>query len=220
MPRLKAPKVSAPEGIEVIRGNESAPENYGYARVSTEEQVLDMQVDALRRAGVPEENIFVEKVSSAKYRPELERLLNEIRGGDVLHVWKLDRLARSITDLLNLVQQFEERKIGFKSLTEQIDTTSAMGRLVLHMLAAFAQFERDLTRERTRAGLQRLKDQGARLGRKPKVTPAMLKAIQKDLDNLKLSIPQIAEKHDLAASTINHYFSGYRTKVLAARRHK
>lgn len=220
MPRLKVPQAAAPEGVEVIHGTEDTPEKYGYGRVSTVDQSLDMQVEALRGAGVPASNIFVEKVSSAKYRPVLKECLEEMRPGDVLHVWKLDRLARSVSDLEKTLADLQERGIGFRSLTEQIDTTTAMGKLVFHVLAAFAEFERNITRERTRAGLKTLKDQGIRLGRAPKVTPAIKKAIQKDLDNLSLSIPQIAAKHGLAPSTINHYFSGYRTRVLAARRHK
>jgi DNA invertase Pin-like site-specific DNA recombinase len=125
----------------------------GYARVSTQEQSPELQLDALQKAGC--ERIFVEKASGAQRdRPELRAALDFMRGkGDVLVVWKLDRLARSLKQLIETVEDLERRGIGFRSLTEQIDTTSPGGRLVFHILGVMAEFERSIIRERTRAGL-------------------------------------------------------------------
>ena len=126
----------------------------GYARVSTNDQNPELQVDALEKAGA--EQVFQEKFTGAlKERPELSQCLRMLRKGDVLVVWKLDRLARSLKDLVEIVQGLHDRGVGFKSLTESIDTTSSGGRLVFHIFGALAEFERDLIRERTIAGLRK-----------------------------------------------------------------
>ena len=133
----------------------------GYARVSTQDQSPALQLDALKAAGC--ERIFVEKASGAQRdRPELKSALDFARGdtGDVLVVWKLDRLARSLSQLIDTVDLLEKRGIGFRSLTEAIDTTSAGGRLVFHMFGAMAEFERSIIRERTRAGLDAARARG------------------------------------------------------------
>ena len=125
----------------------------GYARVSTREQNHALQLDALRAAGC--ERVYTEKASGAQRdRPELEAALDFAREGDTLVVWKLDRLARSIRQLIETVEDLERRKIGLRSLTEAIDTTTAGGRLVFHVFAALAEFERSVIRERTAAGLE------------------------------------------------------------------
>ena len=125
----------------------------GYARVSKSlGQDPAMQVQALRAAGA--ERVFVEHASGGRWdRPELHRLLDTLRAGDVLVVWKLDRLSRSLKDLLTLLDRLQALEVGFRSLTEQIDTTTPAGRMMLQMLGAFAEFEREMTRERTREGL-------------------------------------------------------------------
>ena len=124
----------------------------GYARVSTHDQNLDSQLDALQKADC--EQIFQEKITGkSKDRPELLSCLKALRKGDVLIVWKLDRLARSLKDLVEIITDLNQREIGFKSLTEAIDTTSATGRLVFHIFGALAEFEHSLIRERTIAGL-------------------------------------------------------------------
>ena len=124
----------------------------GYARVSTHDQNLDSQLDALQKADC--EQIFQEKITGkSKDRPELLSCLKALRKGDVLIVWKLDRLARSLKDLVEIITDLNQREIGFKSLTEAIDTTSATGRLVFHSLGALAEVEHSLIRERTIAGL-------------------------------------------------------------------
>lgn len=131
----------------------------GYARVSTPDQSLDMQIDALKKAGC--ERIYSEKASGRKKdRAELERLLEFIRAGDTLVVWKLDRLGRTMSQLCDLIGELDDRKVGFESLTEQIDTSTIQGTFLFHIAAAFAQMEADLTRERTKAGLAEARKKG------------------------------------------------------------
>lgn len=138
----------------------------GYARVSTGEQTLDLQLDALSKAGCSK--IYEETASGAKAdRPVLEEVLSYLRGGDTLVVWRLDRLGRSLQHLIETVSALAERGIGFKSLTEQIDTTTPGGKLIFHVFGALAEFERDLIRERTQAGLAAARARG-RLGGRPK----------------------------------------------------
>lgn len=138
----------------------------GYARVSTLDQDPRLQIDALIAAGVDDRHLFEERVSGASSnRPKLQEALNFLKEGDVLVVWKLDRLGRSLKDLLGIVQQLKERGVGFKSLTEGIDTTSPGGMLILHIFGALAQFERELIRERTLSGLEAAKKRGRRGGR-------------------------------------------------------
>src|SRR6187200_1319658 len=138
----------------------------GYARVSTQEQDLALQLDALRAAGCAK--VYEEKASGAqRERPELKAALDYVRKGDTLVVWKLDRLARSLKQLIETVELLEDRGIGFKSLTESIDTTTSGGRLIFHIFAALAEFERNIIRERTTAGLNAARARG-RVGGRPK----------------------------------------------------
>jgi DNA invertase Pin-like site-specific DNA recombinase len=140
--------------------------NIGYARVSTGEQTLDLQLDALAKDGC--EKIFTETASGAKGdRPLLQDALAYARPGDTLVVWRLDRLGRSLPHLIATVAALRERGIGFRSLTEQIDTTTPGGKLIFHVFGALAEFERDLTRERTHAGLAAARARG-RVGGRPK----------------------------------------------------
>lgn len=136
----------------------------GYARVSTRDQDLSLQLDALKVAGCTK--VFQEKVTgSKKKRPELEKMLEQLRPGDIVVIWKLDRLARSTKDLIDLVNQIQERKAELQSLTEKIDTTTATGKLVFHLFAALAEFEKDIIRERTQAGLVAARARGRNGGR-------------------------------------------------------
>lgn len=136
----------------------------GYARVSTSDQKLDSQLDALKEAGC--EDIYTDKASGVRSdRPGLAEALRYVRRGDTLVVWKLDRLGRSLPDLVKTVEQLRERKIGFKSLQENIDTTTPTGKLIFHIFASLAEFERDLIRERTNAGLAAARARGRKGGR-------------------------------------------------------
>ena len=136
----------------------------GYARVSTRDQDAAMQAEALGAAGC--EKVFEETASGAqKDRPQLIKVIEFLRKGDVLVVWKLDRLARSLKQLIETVEELESRGIGFVSLTESIDTTTPGGRLIFHVFGALAEFERELIRERTNAGLKSAKARGVKLGR-------------------------------------------------------
>jgi DNA invertase Pin-like site-specific DNA recombinase len=141
----------------------------GYARISTNGQELKLQTDALLKAGVPKKLIFVDKVSGAKAaRPGLDECLGQLREGDTLVVWRLDRLGRSVRHLIDLVEGLRQRKVGFKSISDGvIDTTTASGELIFHIFTALAQFERRLTQERTRAGLSAARARGRMGGRKP-----------------------------------------------------
>lgn len=138
----------------------------GYARVSTEEQNLGLQLDALERADVA--RVFEDHAGGAsKYRPGLDNALAMLGPGDTLVVWKLDRLGRSLGHLISLVQSLGDRDIGFQSLSENIDTTTAGGRLVFHLMGALAEFERSLIVERTKAGMESARARGRHLGRAP-----------------------------------------------------
>jgi DNA invertase Pin-like site-specific DNA recombinase len=147
----------------------------GYARVSTAEQNLALQRDALAMASVGCETVFQDHASGAKAeRSGLADALAYLRRGDVLVVWKLDRLGRSMAHLINTVRELETRGVGFRSLTEGVDTTTPGGTLVFHIFGALAQFERDLIRERTSAGLKAAEARGKKGGRKPVITPDKL----------------------------------------------
>jgi DNA invertase Pin-like site-specific DNA recombinase len=142
----------------------------GYARVSKiDKQDTRAQVHELKRAGC--KRIYQENASGGRWdRPELHRALDHLRQGDVFVVWKLDRLSRSLKDLLHILEKITEAKAGFRSLTEAIDTTTSAGRMMLQMLGAFAEFERSMVRERTRLGLQAARERGRVGGRQPKLT--------------------------------------------------
>lgn len=140
----------------------------GYARVSTQEQDTSAQIAALTSAGC--ELIFREKASGGRWeRPELHRLLTQLRKGDVVVVWKLDRLSRSLKDVLTLMDKIQHARAGFQSLTEAIDTTSPAGRMMMQMVGAFAEFERAMLRERTKNGLDAARKDGRIGGRRPKL---------------------------------------------------
>jgi len=140
----------------------------GYARVSSNAQELQLQLDALQKAGCTKGDIFTDKVSGAKSeRPGLDRCLQQLKAGDVLVVWRLDRLGRSMRHLIDLVEELRQRGIGFRSLSESVDTTSANGKLTFHIFTALAEFERDLIRERTKAGLAAARARDRNGGRKP-----------------------------------------------------
>src|SRR5947199_10223925 len=141
--------------------------NIGYARVSNQDQTLDLQKDALEKIGCTK--IFTDTASGAKAeRKGLEEALNYVRAGDTLVVWRLDRLGRSLKHLIETITDLNNRKVGFKSIQENIDTLTSGGKLIFHMFGALAEFERDIIRERTNAGLEAARARG-RVGGRPKV---------------------------------------------------
>jgi DNA invertase Pin-like site-specific DNA recombinase len=152
----------------------------GYARVSTSDQDTALQLDTLRKAGC--EKLFEDKVSGVGAdRPGLAEAISYVREGDTLTVWKLDRLGRSMEHLIQIITELEAKGVGFRSITENIDTTTPGGRLVFHLFGALAQFERDLIRERTRAGLQAAGERRRRGGRQAVATPEKLAKARQNL---------------------------------------
>ena len=173
----------------------------GYARVSTDDQNLDLQRDALRLAGV---GSIYEEAASGKtaVRQELDHCLKALRAGDTLVVWRLDRLGRSLPDLVQIVEGLEEKGIVFESITEKIETTSAAGKLVFHVFAALAEFERNLIRERTRAGLVAARARGRSGGRKPKLDARQIREIKRLMSDPTIPVGQIAERYKVSRTTI------------------
>jgi DNA invertase Pin-like site-specific DNA recombinase len=173
----------------------------GYARVSTHEQTLNLQKDALAKADCTK--IFTDVISGAQTeRKGLEEALNYVRKGDTLVVWRLDRLGRSLPHLITTLTGLEERGIGFKSLTENIDTTTSGGKLIFHIFGALAEFERNLIRERTQAGLTAARARG-RLGGRPKALTARQLSIARALYNDKQhSIAEICQTLKISRATL------------------
>ena len=175
----------------------------GYARVSTEDQKLDLQKDALTKAGVDPERIYEEYVSGAKTRrPQLEECIKSCRDGDTLIVWRLDRLGRNLPELIKLLDRLKDKGVGFRSLNESIDTTTAVGKMVFHMLGAVAQFERDLVSERTKAGLKAARARGSRGGRKPKLGAKQLKMIKAMLSDESITMEEVASAFKVSPATV------------------
>ena len=164
----------------------------GYARVSTKDQKLELQTDALEKAGC--KMIFKETKSAVKERPELEKMLSQLREGDVVLVWKLDRLGRSLKHLIDLVTGFREKGVEFISLNDSIDTTTIQGRLTFNIFASFAEFERELIRERTLAGLKATKEKGRVGGRK--------KGLSKEARTKALASYQLSKNNEYSVSQI------------------
>lgn len=179
--------------------------NIGYARVSTEEQNLDLQTYALKGAGcaVIHEDFGI---SGAKVRrPGLNKALKQVRTGDVLVVWKLDRLGRSLPHLVETINGLRERGVGFRSLQEQIDTTCAGGRFYFHMLAALAEFERELISERTRAEMASARRRGIHIGRPSKLSPEMIDEARAMIKTGEKSKAEIAALMGVDYSTLQRW---------------
>ena len=173
----------------------------GYARVSTQDQSTGMQIDALKAAGC--DKIFTDKASGASAnRPELEAALNSLRDGDVLVVWRLDRLGRSLKHLVAVVADLEKMGIGFRSLNESIDTTTAQGKLIFHIFAALAEFERDLIRERTKSGLAAARARGRKGGRKPSLSPKKIQVARQMYAQGDSTVAEIAKVLGVSRATI------------------
>ncbi len=183
-------------------------ELFGYARVSTTDQNPALQLDALRAAGCS--RIFTDHASGAKTaRPELTRALDQLRAGDTLIVWKLDRLGRSLPHLVETVKALADRDVGLRSLQDPIDTTTPGGRLVFHVFAAMAEFERDLIRERTNAGLAAARARGRVGGRPPALTPDQV-AIARDAlqADTKRSVADVARSLGVSPATLYRALQG------------
>jgi DNA invertase Pin-like site-specific DNA recombinase len=176
----------------------------GYARVSTSDQTLDLQKDALQKAGCG--RIFTDTASGAKAeRVGLEEALIYVRTGDILVVWKLDRLGRSLPHLIETITGLNNRGIGFKSITESIDTTTSGRKLIFHIFSALAEFERDIIRERTQAGLTAARARGRKGGRPKALTPRkaqMAEALYKDKNN---TIDEICKTLNVSRATLYRY---------------
>ena len=185
----------------------------GYARVSTKDQNLELQLDALKNFGC--EKILKEKQSAVKERPELDKMLSILRKGDKVVVWKLDRLGRSLKHLIDLMNEFKAKEVEFISLNDNIDTTTIQGRLIFNLFASFAEFERELIRERTLAGLKTARENGRTGGKKPGLTPeAQRKAVavyhfttenRRKPREQRMSVPELAKAVDISRATYYRY---------------
>jgi DNA invertase Pin-like site-specific DNA recombinase len=176
----------------------------GYARISTLEQNLDLQIDALKQAGC--EKIITDELSgSVAERPGLNKLKEVLRKGDILVVWRLDRLGRTLKHLIEWVNELEQQGIGFNSLQETIDTTTSSGKLIFHIFAALAEFERNLIRERTRAGLEAARTRG-RQGGRPKILPENKRELAVKLYASKEhSVKEICQMMSISKPTLYKY---------------
>lgn len=168
----------------------------GYARVSTKDQNLALQKDALQKEGC--ELFFEEKASGAKAdRPELRRMIDQLRKGDIVIVWKLDRLGRSLRDLVNLVTEIQDKGAGLKSLNDSIDTTTPQGKLTFHLFASLAEFERDIISERTKAGLEAARARGRKGGRPT--------GLSKEASDKAIIAKSLYEKQEMTVTEICRY---------------
>ncbi|KMQ80128.1 DNA-invertase [Candidatus Burkholderia pumila] len=185
----------------------------GYARVSTDDQHLDSQRDALMQAGCA---AIYEEAASGKSaaRPELEQCRKALRAGDTLVVWRLDRLGRSLPDLVQIVADLERQGVGFESLTEKIETGSAAGKLVFHVFAAPAEFERGLIRERTQAGLAAARARGRSGGRRPKLDEQQVREIKVLLCDPGIQVADIARRYGVSRTTLYKPRGRYLSKAM------
>lgn len=183
----------------------------GYARISKadDSQVLDLQIDALIEAGVNKENIYTDKISGVKDdRPGLDSCLKALRKEDTLVVWKLDRLGRSLKHLITTIDELNKREIAFKVLTGEginIDTTTASGKMIFSIFGAFAEFERELIRERTLAGLKAARARGRKGGRKFQLTKAQVRLAQAAMQNRDTSVSELCKELNITRPTLYRY---------------
>jgi DNA invertase Pin-like site-specific DNA recombinase len=186
----------------------------GYSRVSTSDQNLDLQINALKKEGC--KKIYSEKQSAIKDRPELNKLIGHIRTGDTVVVWKLDRLGRSLKDLLFLIDEFHNNGVQFKSIKDNIDTSTSTGRLFFYIVASLSEYEREMIVERTKAGLEAARLKGRVGGRKKGLSKqALIKANaakQMYLDN-KLSVNDIAKTLSIGKSTLYRYLQAMDVEI-------
>lgn len=180
----------------------------GYARVSTTDQNTALQTDALTVAGA--ERIYEESQSGAsRDRPELTRCIDTLRQGDTLIVWRLDRLGRSLKDLVAIIAELEGKGVGFRSITEAIDTTTAGGKLVFHIFGSLAEFERSMIQERTKAGLAAARARGRKGGRPPALSPDQVKKANAMLKDPTMTKTEVARHFQVTRATLNASISRY-----------
>jgi len=183
----------------------------GYARISTSDQDPALQLDALAKAGC--ERVFTDRASGAlDRRPELDQLLNYLRPDDVLVVWKLDRLGRNLRHLIGLIEDLNERGIGFRSLTEGFDTTTPSGKLLFSLIGAIGEFERSLIRERTRAGLEAARARGRKGGRPQLMTEEKQRLARQLYDSGEHSVSSIASVLGVSRRTLYRYLDPLQVK--------
>ena len=182
----------------------------GYIRVSKgEDQNADLQKDALERAGVG--RVFCEEASGGRWdRPQLQRLMDQLRPDDVVVVWKLDRLSRSLKDLLVMMERIDKAGAGFRSLTEAIDTTTPAGRMMMQMVGAFAEFEREMIRERTRAGLVAARERGRVGGRSPKLDADQRRDFFENVFAGRRTGADMARLYNVSESTVSRVVADFR----------
>jgi len=180
----------------------------GYARVSTQDQSIDMQVAALVKSGVDPDNIYSETISGVhKRRWQLDLAIKRCRAGDTFVVWKLDRVGRSLLDLLGKLKRIEDKGVAFKSITEGIDTATPGGRLIMHVMGALAEFERGLVQERSREGMRRYIEKGGKVGRELVMTPEKRKEVQA-MFKAGATTREAAKAMKVKPQTIYKYFPG------------
>jgi DNA invertase Pin-like site-specific DNA recombinase len=182
----------------------------GYVRISKgDDQSTALQLHALKDAGC--ERIFEEAASGGRWdRPELHQMIDQLRNGDVVVVWKLDRLSRSLKDLLHLLDKIEESGGGFRSITENIDTTSPAGRMMMQMIGCFAEFERAMIRERTSAGLDQARAEGRVGGRRPKLSPSQRSDVVENIISGRKTAAQMARLYSVSEPTISRIVAAAR----------
>jgi DNA invertase Pin-like site-specific DNA recombinase len=199
----------------------SPPLRFGYARVSTDDQDLALQTDALTKANCV--RIFSEVVSSRramKQRPQLDECLRSMRKGDTLAVWRLDRLGRSLTELIAIVNDLRTRGIAFESLTEHIDTASAAGTLTFQLFAAFAEFERNILRERTRAGLEAARARGRKGGRRAKITTQMKREMKALYESKEVIVQDICQRYGISRTSFYRAVLGHNYTAIVSTERK
>lgn len=189
----------------------------GYARISTDDQNLDLQRDALLKANC---DVIYEEAGSGRNveRPELMQCLKALREGDTLVVWRLDRLGRSLSDLVQIISQLEQNQIYFESVTEKIETSSAAGKLIFHVFAALSEFERNLIRERTSAGLAAARARGRNGGRPRVLSERQVREIKLLLSDPETRVSDVAKRYGVSRTTVYKYIVASDEKTITTRK--
>ena len=196
-------------------GRDAGTMIYGYARRSEDGDDLGAQVGVLRAGGA--ERIFEEaEAQSGRRRPQLDRMLSQLSKGDVVLIWRLDRLSRSLKDLLFVLERIEQSGAGFRSLAEGVNATGSNGETALHMLRTLAEFERDRIRERTKSGLSSARERGRVGGRRPKLSPDQKRDIAEAVLAGETSGAEMARRHGVSEATISRVVSAYRPEASPA----